>query len=71
MMKREEIIDTFRLLVELKNERSIPEEHKNEVDRCIRYLEESLKKNDSKKISINADIVGTIAAIFKAWLFPP
>ncbi len=70
-MKREETLDIYRLLIELKNEKSIPEKHERDAEYCIRYLEENLKKSDSKRIIINSDIVGTIAAIFKAWIFPP
>lgn len=66
-MKKKQNLDTYRLLVELKNEGSIPEKHQRDADRCIRNLEESLEKN----ISINVEILGVIATIFKDWLSPP
>ncbi len=70
-MTREETLNTYRLLVELKIGDSVPEINKKDLDRSIFYLEESLKKSDFKKVKLNSEILGTIAAIFRAWLFPP
>lgn len=41
---KQNILETYRLLVELKSEKCVPERHEKGLDRCIRYLEEALKK---------------------------
>lgn len=62
------ILETYRLLVELKNEKCVPERHEKDLDRCIRQLEETIEK---KNYSLSIGIVGLIAAIFKSFLDPP
>lgn len=66
-MKRN-ILETYRLLVELKNEKSIPERHEKDLERCIRHLEEILEK---KSNSINVGILSAIAGIFKTIIDSP
>jgi hypothetical protein len=62
------ILETYRLLVELKNEKCVPERHEKDLERCIRNLEESIEK---KKFNLNIGIIGLIAAIFKSFIDPP
>lgn len=76
-MKRN-LLETYRLLIELKNEKIIPEKHEKDLDRCIRYLEEIIEnddddKNQDKKTKFkpNLKIIETIAVIFKAYFGSP
>ena len=62
------ILETYRLLVELKNEKCVPERHEKDLERCIRHLEEAIEK---KSYSLNIGIIGLIAAIFKSFIDPP
>lgn len=70
-MEKNNIIELYRLLVELRNEGSISEAYRKEADRAIRHLEDELEKKGPRQISINIDLIGVIATIFKAWLSPP
>ena len=62
------ILDIYRLLVELKNEKSIPERYEKDLGRCIRHLEEIIERKDTK---FNKNILGTIAVIFNSFFDPP
>ena len=62
------ILDTYRLLVELKNEKAVPERHEKDLDRCIQHLEESIEQ---KSNNFNIGIISLIAKIFKSFIDPP
>ena len=68
---RKNILETYRLLIELKNEKSVPDRHEKDLDRCIKYLEEIIENDDEDKFKKNKNIIGIIAAIFKAFFDPP
>lgn len=65
---KKNILDTYRLLVELKNEKCVPERHEKDLDRCIRHLEELIERKSNK---LNIGILSLIAAIFKSFIYPP
>lgn len=44
---KKNILDTYRLLVELKNEKAVPERHEKDLDRCIRHLEELIEQKSN------------------------
>jgi hypothetical protein len=62
------ILETYRLLVELKNEKCVPERHEKDLERCITHLEESIEQ---KSIKLNISILSLIAEIFKSFIDPP
>jgi len=66
---RKNILEIYRLLVELRNEKSIPEKHEKEADRCILYLEEIL--NNDRVNKINKGIITTIFVILKEYFSSP
>ena len=66
---RKNILETYRLLVELRNEKSIPDRHEKEADRCIFHLEEIL--NNERVIKINKGIIATIFALLKEYFSSP
>jgi len=65
---KKNILDTYRLLVELKNEKAVPERHEKDLDSCIRHLEELIEQ---KSNNFNIGIISLIAGIFKSFIDPP
>ncbi len=66
---KKNILETYRLLIELKNEKIIPERHEKDIDRCIRNLEEIIEKNGGS--NLNFGLLSTIARIFKSVIDSP
>lgn len=67
-MKKQNILEVYRLLVELKNEKTVPERHEKDLDRCIGHLEEIIEQ---KRNHLDIGILSLIASIFKSFFGPP
>ena len=65
---KKNILETYRLLIELKNEKVVPKRHEKDLDRCIRNLEEIIEQKSNQ---FNIGIISLIAEIFKSFIDPP
>ena len=68
---RKNILDIFQLLVELKNEKSVPEKYEKELDRCINHLKEIIEKDGFDTLKINWSLIVQIIAVLEAYFRSP
>jgi hypothetical protein len=66
---KKNILETYRLLIELKNEKIVPERHEKDLERCIRNLEDIIEKNSG--INLSLGLLSSIACIFKSVIDSP